>query len=50
MHFLDRKYMDLDENLTEIYSQRSNQQYSSIGSDNNLVLSRWQATVWTNDG
>ena len=24
-------------------------QYSSIGSDDGLVLTRWQAIIWTND-
>ena len=27
-----------------------NQQYSSIGSDNGLALSRRQAIIWTKDG
>ena len=25
-------------------------QYSSIGSDNGLAPTRWQAIIWTNDG
>ena len=32
-----------------MYSQVSNQQYSSIGSDNGLAPTRWQAIIWTND-
>ena len=32
------------------YSQGSNEQYSSIGSDNGLTPSRWQAIISTNDG
>ena len=27
----------------------SNWQYSSIGLDNDLELSRWQAIIWTDD-
>ena len=36
--------------FTEVCFQGSNQQYSSIGSDNGLVPTRWQAIIWTNDG
>ena len=36
--------------FNEIYSQGSNKQYSSIGSDNGLALTRQQAIIWTNDG
>ena len=28
----------------------SNQQYSCIGSDNDLAPTKWHAIVWTNDG
>ena len=35
--------------FTEVYSQGSNQQYSSIGSDNGLAPARRQAIIWTND-
>ena len=31
-------------------SQGSNEQYSSIGSDNGLAPARRQAIIWTNDG
>ena len=31
-------------------SPGSNWQYASIGSDNGLALTRWQAIIWTNDG
>ena len=34
----------------QVCSQRSNKQYSSIGSDNGLVLARRQAIIWTYDG
>ena len=27
-----------------------NQQYSSIGSDNGMALTRQQAIIWSNDG
>ena len=37
-------------NLIVICFKRSNQQYSSIGSDNGLVPTRRQAIIWTNDG
>ena len=37
-------------NFTEVYSQESSQQYSSIGSDNGLAPARRQAIIWTNDG
>ena len=37
-------------NLTEVCSHVSNQQYSSIGSDNGFALTRWQTIIWTNDG
>ena len=35
--------------FTEVYSQVSNEQYYSIGSDNGLSRSRRQAIIWTND-
>ena len=37
-------------NFTEICSQRSNYQYASIGSDNDLVPNRWKAIIWTKVG
>ena len=33
-----------------IFFQGSNQQYSSIGSDDGLAPDRRQAIIWTNDG
>ena len=44
------KCLNLDENLTELCSQGSNQQYSSIGSDNGWAPTRRQAIIWTNAG
>ena len=37
-------------NFIELYSQGSNQQYSSIGSDNGLAPTRQQAIIWTSEG
>ena len=42
--------LNLDQNFTEVGSQGSTWQYSSIGSDNGLALTRWQAIIWTNNG
>ena len=50
MHFLDWNCINVDWDFTEICSQGSNKQYSSIGSDNCLVPARQQAIIWTNDG
>ena len=36
--------------FTEVYSQGSNKQYSSIGSDGGMAPNRWQAIIWINDG
>ena len=33
----------------QVFSQGSNWQFSSIGSDNGLWPARWQAIIWTND-
>ena len=33
-------------NLTEIFSQCPNEQYTTIGSDNGLALNRRQAIIW----
>ena len=41
--------MNFDQDFTEVYSQGSSQQYSSIGLDNGLAPVRPQAIVWTND-
>ena len=58
-HFPDDifKYIFLNENVwisikisLNVCSQGSNQQYSSIGSDNGLAPSRRQAIIWTEDG
>ena len=35
--------------FSEVCSLGSNQEYSSIGSDNGLVPTRWKAIIWTND-
>ena len=37
-------------NFTEVCSQGSNYEHSSIGSDNGLVLARQQVIIWNNDG
>ena len=42
--------MNFDQNVINICSWRSNQQYSNIGSDDDSVMIRWQAITWTNDG
>ena len=49
MLFLEWKCFDFDLNFTEVYSQESNQQYSSIGSDNGMAPTRRQAIIGTND-
>ena len=49
MHFLEWKYISLDEDFTDVCPKGSNQQYSSIGSDNGLAPARQQAIIWTND-
>ena len=46
MQFLEWRYI----NFTEVCPQGSNQQYSSIGSDNVLAPARRQGIIWTNDG
>ena len=50
MHFLERNYIDFDQDFNEVCSQWSNQQYPSIGSDNGLVPAKRQAIIWTNGG
>ena len=50
MHFLEWNCINFDEVFTEVYSQESNQQYSSIGSDNGLAPAKRQAIVWTKGG
>ena len=49
MHFLEWKCINIDNDFTEVCSQGSIQQYSSICSDNGLAPSRRQAIIWTND-
>ena len=44
------KMFEFELNFTKIWSQGSNQQYSSINSDNGLSPSRRQAIIWANDG
>ena len=41
--------MNFDKYFIEVCSEGSNQQYSSIGSDNGPALTRQQAIIWTND-
>ena len=43
------KIKNIDEYFIEVCSFWSNWQYSSIGSDNCLALTRRQAIIWTND-
>ena len=50
MHLLEWKCTNLDLNFTEVCSQWSNQQYSSIGSDDGLAPAMQQVIIWTNDG
>ena len=44
------KLLYCNSNFTKSSSQRSNQQYTSIGLDNGLAPNRRQAIIWTNDG
>ena len=37
LHFIEWKYLNSNENFTEVCALGSNQQYSSIGSDNGLI-------------
>ena len=50
MHFLEWKYVNFYWDFTEVCSQGSIQQYSSIGSDNGFAPTRRQAIIWTNVG
>ena len=45
---LEQKHMAFNSNFTEICSQLSNQ-YSSVGSDNDLSLIRRQTIIWANN-
>ena len=48
--FHEWKCLNLDQNFTEVGSQGSNWQYSSIGSGKGLAPTRRQAIIWNNDG
>ena len=50
MHFREWKCMNCELNFIEICSLRSNWQWPSIGSNNDLAPNGRQAIVWTNDG
>ena len=50
MHFLEAKCLNSDWDFIEVCLQRSNQQYSSIDSDNGLASTRQQAIIWANVG
>ena len=45
---MNKKFLYSDSNFTETCSQGTNQQYSSIVSDNGLPPGRRQAIIWTN--
>ena len=47
--FLERKCYNFNQNVTEICSYLSYEQYFSIGSDNGLAPTRRQAIMWTNE-
>ena len=49
MHFREWKNLYFDYNFTDVCSQGSNWQSSSIDLDNGLAPNRWQAIIWTND-
>ena len=48
-YFPEWKCINFDFDFTGVCSQRSNEQYSSTGSDNGLVPARQQAIIWNND-
>ena len=50
MHFLEWKLLYFDSYFIEIYSQGSNFQYASIGSDNGMMLNKQQVIIWTKGG
>ena len=50
MHFVECKCINFDSDFTEVSSQWSNQQYSSIESYNGLTPLRREAIMWINDG
>ena len=43
------KCLNSDESLTDVSSERFNEQWTSVASDNGLAASRRQAIIW-NDG
>ena len=47
--FLDKNAWISIKISLKFVSRGSNEQYSSIGSDNGLVPTRQQAIIWTND-
>ena len=49
INFLMSKLLYFDSNFTEMCSQWSNWQQTSIGSDNDLAPNGRQAIIWTND-
>ena len=49
MYFHQCKCLNFDKEFTEVSSQGSSWQYSSIGSENCLAPNRRQAIIWTND-
>ena len=48
MHCLEWNCLNFDYDFTGFCSKGSNQQHSSVGSDNGLAPTRRQAIVWTN--
>ena len=50
MRFTEWECVIFYQDFTEVCSQGSNWQYSSIGSDNGLAPTRRQAIIWTNTG
>ena len=48
MHFREWKILYFDYNFTDVCSQGSNWQSSSISLDNGLAPNTWQAIIWTN--
>ena len=48
--FRELKLSNCDACVTDVCSYGSHEQYFSIGSNNDLVPSRRQAIIWTNDG
>ena len=49
-NFLYENIWNFNSNITEICSQWSDNQYSSVGSDNGLAPIRRQAIIWANGG